>query len=59
MIRIYPNGDSVIRLIGALLLEQDERWSSGKKYLDMQDYKEHLEKEQEKAKKETPKKKAA
>ena len=59
VIRIYPNGDSVIRLIGALLMEQDERWSSGKKYLDMQDYKEHLEKEQEKAKKETPKKKAA
>ena len=51
VIRIYPNSDSVIRLIGALLMDQDERWTTGKKYLDMQDYKEHLEKEQEKAKK--------
>ena len=40
-------------------MEQDERWASGKKYLDMQDYKEHLEKEQAKAKKETRNKKAA
>ena len=38
VIRIYPNKDSVIRLIGALLVEHDERWSTGKKYMDMQEY---------------------
>lgn len=57
--RIYPNSDAVIRLIGALLMEQDERRTTGKKYLDMQDYKEHVDKEQEKAKKETRNKRAA
>ena len=38
VIRIYPNEESVIRLIGALLVEHDERWSTGKKYMDMQEY---------------------
>ncbi|WKY46588.1 IS256 family transposase [Eubacteriaceae bacterium ES3] len=42
VIRIYPNEKSVIRLLGALLMEQDEKWSSGRKYLDMQDYYEFL-----------------
>ena len=28
----------MIRLIGALLVEHDERWSTGKKYMDMQEY---------------------
>ena len=59
VIRIYPNGESVIRLIGALLMEQDERWTTGRKYLDMQDYKEHLEKEREKDPKEIRNKKVA
>jgi transposase-like protein len=36
VIRIYPNEASAIRLIGALLIEQDERWTTGRKYLDMQ-----------------------
>lgn len=38
VIRIYPNRDSVIRLIGALLMEMDEKWQSGHKYLDMKEY---------------------
>lgn len=38
VIRIYPNRESVIRLIGALLMEIDEKWQSGHKYLDMKDY---------------------
>jgi putative transposase len=38
VIRIYPNEASAIRLIGALLIEQDERWTTGRKYLDMQVY---------------------
>jgi putative transposase len=35
VIRIFPNRASVVRLVGALLLEQDEQWSTGKRYLDM------------------------
>lgn len=38
VIRIFPNRDSLERLIGALLMEIDEKWASGKKYLDMSEY---------------------
>lgn len=38
VIRIFPNEDSAIRLIGALLVKQDERWTSEKKYFDIADY---------------------
>ena len=38
VIRIFPNVESVVRLIGALLIEQDEKWSTGKKYFDMSEY---------------------
>jgi len=38
VIRIYPNRASVLRLIGALLMEMDEKWQSGHKYLDMGNY---------------------
>ena len=38
VIRIFPNRQSVMRLLGALLMEQDEQWSTGKRYLDMTAY---------------------
>lgn len=38
VIRIFPNRESVVRLIGALLMEFDDKWASGKKYLDMSEY---------------------
>ena len=38
VIRIFPNTDSVYRLLGAVLMEQHEKWSGGKKYLDMDEY---------------------
>ncbi|WP_234970240.1 transposase, partial [Carboxydothermus pertinax] len=38
VIRIFPNRESAIRLIGALLMEQDEKWASSKKYLDIAEY---------------------
>jgi len=38
VIRIFPNVESVVRLIGALLIEQDEKWSTGRKYFDMSEY---------------------
>ena len=40
VIRIFPNRESVVRLIGALLMEIDEKWASGRRYLDMDDYSE-------------------
>ena len=38
VIRIFPNRESVIRLLGALLFEQDEQWTTGHHYLDMTAY---------------------
>ena len=38
VIRIFLNRESAIRLIGALFMEQDEKWISGKKTLDMAEY---------------------
>jgi len=50
VIRIFLNRESVVRLIGALLMEMDEKWSSGKRYLDMTEYHE-WKKQQQQAKK--------
>jgi transposase-like protein len=38
VIRIFPNRDSVIRLVGAFLMELDEQWTTGKRYFDMAAY---------------------
>jgi len=38
VIRIFPNRGALERLIGALLMEIDDKWTSGKKYLDMAEY---------------------
>lgn len=38
VIRIFPNEASAMRLIGALLAEKHETWSTGKKYFDMEEY---------------------
>ena len=38
VIRIFPNRDSIRRLVGALLMEQDEAWTTGKRYFDMTTY---------------------
>jgi transposase-like protein len=35
VIRIFPNEESAFRLIGAVLVEIDEAWSSGSRYFDM------------------------
>jgi len=42
VIRIFPNRESAVRLIGALLLEIDNKWAGGRKYLDMADYYEYV-----------------
>jgi len=38
VIRIFPNRESLARLIGALLIEFDEKWSSGRRYFDMAEF---------------------
>lgn len=38
VIRIFPNENSAIRIIGALLADWNDVWVSGKKYLDMTRY---------------------
>jgi transposase-like protein len=35
VVSIFPNEESCLRLIGALMLEQHEEWLAGYKYLDM------------------------
>lgn len=43
VIRIFPNTESAVRLLGALLMEQDEIWSTGRLYFNMADYREWKE----------------
>jgi transposase-like protein len=38
VIRIFPNREAVIRLLGALLMEHDETWTTGYRYFDMAAY---------------------
>lgn len=38
VIRIFPNQASAERLLGALLMEQHEVWSTGRKYFEMEEY---------------------
>ena len=38
VIRIYPNQASAFRIVGALLMEIHEKWTTGRKYLDMDEY---------------------
>ena len=46
VIRIFPNEASALRLIGALLAEKHETWSTGKRYFDMTEYLEALKEEE-------------
>jgi putative transposase len=38
VIRIFPNRDATVRLLGAVLMEQHEQWTTGHRYLDMTGY---------------------
>lgn len=48
VIRIFPNEFSAHRLIGAVLMEIDEKWSTGRLYLNMEVFREWQEKQAEK-----------
>ena len=38
VIRIFPNVESAKRLLGSLLMEKDEAWSTDQQYFDMRAY---------------------
>lgn len=38
VIRIFPNEESAIRLLGAVLMEKDEEWTCGRMYMNMEEY---------------------
>jgi len=46
VIRIFPNEESAMRLIGAMLAEKHEVWSTGRLYFDMTEFKEWQEERQ-------------
>ena len=38
VVGIFPNEEAALRLLGAVLMEIDETWASGHRYLDMAEY---------------------
>lgn len=38
LVRKFPNNLNVLRLMGALLIEQNEKWAAGPRYLNMTVY---------------------
>ena len=41
VVRIFPNRQSCLRLVTALAVEQSEEWVTGRRYLDMDELREH------------------
>ena len=41
VVRIFPNRGSCLRLVTALAVEQSEEWLTGRRYLDMEELREH------------------
>lgn len=44
VVRIFPNRESCLRLVTALAVEQSEEWVTGRRYLDMEQLREHRSK---------------
>ncbi len=49
MIRIFPNEESLIRLMGSVLMDIHEKWTTGKKYFTMDMYYEERDAAKKKA----------
>jgi len=41
VVRIFPNRESCLRLVTALVVEVSEEWVTGRRYLDMEELREH------------------
>jgi putative transposase len=46
VVRIFPNRESCLRLVSALAVEQSEEWLTGRRYLDMEELREHRRSEE-------------
>jgi len=47
VVRIFPNRESCMRLVTALAVEHSEEWLTGRRYLNMEELKEHRREEWE------------
>jgi transposase-like protein len=47
VVRIFPNREACLRLVTAVAVERSEEWVTGRRYLDMEELKEHRSKERE------------
>ncbi len=47
VVRIFPNRQACLRLVRALVIERSEEWLTGRRYLNMEELKEHRREEQE------------
>ena len=46
VVRIFPNREACLRLVSALAVEQSEEWVTGRRYLDMEELREHWRSEE-------------
>ncbi|WP_198004760.1 transposase [Rubrobacter xylanophilus] len=44
--RIFPNREACLRLVTALAVEQSEEWLTGRRYLEMEQLREHRRSEE-------------
>jgi len=49
VVRIFPNREACLRLVTALAVEQSEEWLTGRRYLDMEQLREHGRSEEREA----------
>jgi putative transposase len=49
VVRIFPNREACLRLVSALAVEQSEEWLTGRRYLDMEELREHRRSEEQEA----------
>ena len=50
VVRIFPNREACLRLVSALAVEQSEEWVMGRRYLDLEELREHRRWEDREAK---------
>jgi putative transposase len=49
VVRIFPDREACLRLVSALAVEQSEEWLTGRRYLDMEELREHRHSEKREA----------